>query len=1080
MKLLTMSELKMNIKLKEINEAISSLNTIDFPTRDDAPDTGELLDQIADGLNKLARSLKKRSGSAKAIKSGQSKKPITSSGYDINGHPTGSKNLLLDILDSMDIFVGLYSLDGILLEANRAPLEAANIKREDVIGKLFIDTYWWNYSKEVQNRLADALARAAKGETVQYDEQVRVAENTFITINVKFGPLYDDNGKIFRLLGSAVNITERKNMEIKLRKKESILNDLEKLGSLGTFERDLLTDVASMSDGFLRIFDLEPSKSTVQDVMDKIHPDDRHILIELLPKVPKLKEPYVVEYRIVHNDGSIKNVQLRGDVERDKNGKPIRSVGMCQDITDVRKAEEKARESQTNYKHLFESANDAIFVIDTKTMKYIDVNKKCVDWLGFSKKELLKMGLKDLATPEYEKEIHENIKKIKSRKSTVFEFEFNSKDGRIMQGEASISLAMMDGVERMLVFARDIFQRKKIEEEKSMLTSIVEHSGDFIGLASMEGNVKFINKWGRKLIGLSEEEDLTTRTIYDFLTEEAIKVSSEIEMPAVLKNGYWKGESTLMHINTGKTTPVNINSFVINDPLTGNPLGLATIQRDITERKAVESKEKQYFEEIALQASLLEQVHNGIIVIDLSNKIIYWNKYAEELYQWTAEEAIGKDIVDLLSPEELKMQVYKNIEALARDGHWEGDFDVKRKDGTTIPAKIINSYLMNKEGEKIGFIGISMDITGQLELKKAEESLLNYGNIIDESLNEIYIFDRKSLKFIHANHGALKNIGYTKEEIKRLTPVDLKPEFTKGSFKKMLLELEEDTRDRLVFKTIHERSNGTLYPIEAHLQKSTFLFVPVYIAIVIDITERKKQEDNIRKLNETLELRVKERTEELESFSYSVSHDLRAPLRIIMGFSKMLDDYGMDKEGRRLIDIINSNITKMDYLIEDLLKFSKLGRKENKIVAFSMQKLTKSVIQDLKEQNKKRTFKLMLGELPDTVADQAMIYQVMINLLSNAFKFTAGKKKAVIEIGSFNENGTVVYFVKDNGVGFNMKYKEKLFGVFQRLHSEEEFEGTGVGLAIVRRIISKHNGKIWAESELNKGTTMYFSLNDER
>ena len=147
MKPLVMSEMKMNIKLKEINEAISSLNTIDFPTRGDAPDTGELLDQIADGLNKLARNLKKRSGSAKSIKKDQSGKAIISNGSDINGHPTGSKNLLLDILDSMDIFVGLYSLDGILMEANRAPLEAANIKREDVIGKLFIDTYWWNYSK---------------------------------------------------------------------------------------------------------------------------------------------------------------------------------------------------------------------------------------------------------------------------------------------------------------------------------------------------------------------------------------------------------------------------------------------------------------------------------------------------------------------------------------------------------------------------------------------------------------------------------------------------------------------------------------------------------------------------------------------------------------------------------------------------------------------------------------------------------------------------------------------------------------------------------------------------------------------
>lgn len=235
-----------------------------------------------------------------------------------------------------------------------------------------------------------------------------------------------------------------------------------------------------------------------------------------------------------------------------------------------------------------------------------------------------------------------------------------------------------------------------------------------------------------------------------------------------------------------------------------------------------------------------------------------------------------------------------------------------------------------------------------------------------------------------------------------------------------------------------------------------------------------------------MEIKVEEKTrelqlanKELESFAYSVSHDLRAPLRAISGFSKILEqDYGiiLDNEGKRLIKIINDNTKKMGNLIDDLLAFSRFGRNEMKLNLLNTSSIVKSVIEDVHYYMNCEKTKFIINELPDIKGDQTMIYQVWYNLISNAVKFSSKVENPEIVIEGKTEKSLVTFSVKDNGIGFDMKYSQKLFGVFQRLHNDYDFEGTGVGLAIVHRIINRHGGKIWAYSELGKGATFYFSL----
>jgi signal transduction histidine kinase len=250
--------------------------------------------------------------------------------------------------------------------------------------------------------------------------------------------------------------------------------------------------------------------------------------------------------------------------------------------------------------------------------------------------------------------------------------------------------------------------------------------------------------------------------------------------------------------------------------------------------------------------------------------------------------------------------------------------------------------------------------------------------------------------------------------------------------------------------------------------------------------ELKNAESQIVDLNVGLEQKIVERTsqleaanQELESFSYSVSHDLRSPLRAINGFTQVLaEDYAekFDEDGREVLAEIIANSKRMGELIDNLLEFSHIGKQRLSIADINMMSLTESVVKDLQRQESHREINVSLKHLSNCKGDRNLIKQVLINLISNAFKYTGKEAKAQVEIGSYTEQGHDVYYVKDNGVGFDMRYYEKLFGVFQRLHSNNEFEGTGVGLAIIHRIIAKHSGKVWAEAKVNEGACFSFSL----
>jgi light-regulated signal transduction histidine kinase (bacteriophytochrome) len=276
--------------------------------------------------------------------------------------------------------------------------------------------------------------------------------------------------------------------------------------------------------------------------------------------------------------------------------------------------------------------------------------------------------------------------------------------------------------------------------------------------------------------------------------------------------------------------------------------------------------------------------------------------------------------------------------------------------------------------------------------------------------------------------------------------------------------------------------DGHEFPVEICLSPLETEEGVLVSSAIRDITDRKRAQRAIANLNQGLETRnleLAEANKELEAFTYSVAHDLRAPLRHILGFSKaLLEDCGpgLASEAQEYVRDIVDGAQHMGHLVDDLLGLARIGRQELNIQITGLSSLVGEVLRELDPETQGRDIRWEIGELPFVECDPGLIKQVFSNLFSNSVKYTRPRKLAVIEVGQTEWEGNPVVFVRDNGVGFNMKYADKLFGVFQRLHRKEDFEGTGVGLATVQRIIHKHGGRIWVEAEIDKGATFYFTL----
>jgi PAS domain S-box-containing protein len=502
------------------------------------------------------------------------------------------------------------------------------------------------------------------------------------------------------------------------------------------------------------------------------------------------------------------------------------------------------------------------------------------------------------------------------------------------------------------------------------------------------------------------------------------------------------------------------------------------IHADITARKQAEEARRESQERYE---TLFNYSPEGIliaeIISDSETRHIDANASVCRMLGYTRAELTTLHASDIVAKAEIPniAPSLTTIQA-SQDHHREWQF--RRKDGSILTAEVTATRL---PGNRL--LAMIRDTT---ERKRAEEAAERLVTIVESSDDAIFGKDLDGI-VTSWNRGAERVFGYPAAEmigqsITRIMPADRQQE-------------EADILSRIRrgesvrhFETVRRCKDGTNINISvtvSPIRDSTGRVIGAS-KIARDITERKRAEDTIHRLNSELEQRVAERTaqleaanRELESFSYSVSHDLRAPLRAIDGFSQaVLEDFGpqLPDEGRRYLQTIRGGAQKMGMLIDDLLAFSRLSRAPLNKQPVDTALLVADALDSLSREREGRQITLHVAELPPCSGDAALLKQVWINLLSNAFKYSRKREVAEIEIGWQPSGEGNVYFVRDNGTGFDMGYAGKLFGVFQRLHRAEDYEGTGVGLALVQRIIHRHGGRIWSDATVDRGATFYFTV----
>ncbi len=479
-----------------------------------------------------------------------------------------------------------------------------------------------------------------------------------------------------------------------------------------------------------------------------------------------------------------------------------------------------------------------------------------------------------------------------------------------------------------------------------------------------------------------------------------------------------------------------------------------------------------------LHAALDE--HAILAITDPQGRITFANEKFCAISKYPREELLGQDHRLINAGYHSKEFIRDLWTTIARGGVWHGEIKNRAKDGSFYWVDTTIVPFLDEAGKPRQYVAIRADIT---ERKRVEESLRLQANLLDQSYDAILTWELDG-NIRYWNRGATALYGYEKEEAVGRVSHDLLQTQCDGASDAVTTVLRAEGRWEGELQ--HTAKNGRQFTVESRMTMVRENGCTLVLEANRDITERKRNERSIRRLNADLEHRVVQRTgeleaanKELEAFSYSVSHDLRAPLRAVDGFSlAVIEDYGarLPEEGRRYLETIRSSAQKMGTLIDDLLTFSRLSRAPLKKQTVNVAQQVRDVLDDLQPQRSGRDVEIAIGSLPPCAGDPSLLRQVWINLLSNALKYTLKRSSATVEIGCREEAAGSTYFVRDNGAGFDMRYADKLFGVFQRLHRAEDYEGTGVGLAIVQRIILRHGGRIWAEAAPGCGATFFLTL----
>ena len=655
---------------------------------------------------------------------------------------------------------------------------------------------------------------------------------------------------------------------------------------------------------------------------------------------------------------------------------------------------------------------------------------------------------------------------------------------RLSELVPAVERALRERDERM---RRQQAEKALAESTEGRYRRLVERCPDAMLVIQTDDHIAFANPAAVKLLGAPNDKALIGKNAceifmpdpWDTLLDQVRRQHREKGRCAFVEQQLFRVDGNTCNVEVCATPTV----------FDGKP-AVQILAHDISERI---SEHERLSRVDALHAAILNTALDAIISVSPEGMIQEWNPAAERIFGYSRDQVLGKPMDDLIVPASL-LEVYREgltnylITGTGSLLNRPIELSLRRMDGTEFCAEMAITQ-HNGDGDPAGCTVLVRDITERKQTERAlRESEERFRTLIEGVKDyAIYMLDKEG-HVATWNEGAEKLEGYPADEIigKHVATFFSPEDVQNGVPDNYLKKAEKEG------KAINEgwrfRKDGSRFWTQGII---TALYdengkLRGFSKIAHDMTQQKQWEENIKRFNAELEDRVRKRTtqletanKELEAFSYSVSHDLRAPLRHIVGYVDILQSEAaekLDEDARSHLQTISEAARQMGNLIDALLEFSRMGRTEMRRQRVNLGQLVEDAQRALRPEMQDRQVEWKIGPLPEIEGDPVMLQQVIVNLVSNALKYTRPRKKAQIEIGSMQSDQKIIFYIRDNGVGFDMTYSDKLFGVFQRLHPAREFEGTGIGLANVRRIIHRHGGRVWAESTPDRGAAFYFSI----